>query len=127
PDIVVDRVTPGEFLQPTADLLPQLSEAEWLANMPGTAHEKKTFLNACGGSCHGFQMQMRARFDEASWRKIVTRIGYQERILVQPPGSVIKYDPATKHYSFGPRVANAPAEGGTGESGVSGDRFRNED
>ena len=101
-DIVVDRVSTSEFVPPTPDILPQLSEAEWLANLPGTAQEKQTFVNTCGGSCHGFQMQMRARFDEASWRNIVARMGYSERILVKPPGSSVQFDPATSEYTFGP-------------------------
>jgi virginiamycin B lyase len=101
-DIVVDRVTGGEYVPPAPDILPQLSEAEWLANLEGTAQEKKAFVNACGASCHGFQMQMRARFSEASWRNIVARMGYTERILVQPPGGSVRFDRATQTFSFGP-------------------------
>lgn len=102
PDIVTDRVSNTEYVPPTADILPQLSEAEWLANINGTAQEKKAFVNACGGSCHGFQYQMRARFNEASWRNLVARMGYVERILVQPPGGSVQYDPASNKWSFGP-------------------------
>ena len=87
-DIVVERVTTSEFLPPTPDILPQLSGSEWVANLPGTAQEKKSFVNSCGGSCHSFQMQMRARFDEANWRKLVLRMSdYGGRTLVGNPES----------------------------------------
>ena len=82
-DIVVERVTNSEYLPPTAAILPQLSGAEWVANLPGTAQEKKSFVNACGGSCHSFQMQMRARFDEPNWRKLILRMtDYGGRTLI---------------------------------------------
>lgn len=87
-DIVLERVTTSEFLPPTPDILPQLSGAEWVANLPGTAQEKKSFVNACGGSCHSFQMQMRARFDEANWRKLILKMSdYGGRTLVGSPES----------------------------------------
>jgi len=86
PDIVVERVTQSEYLPPTPEILTQLSGSEWVANLPGTAHEKKSFVNACGGSCHSFQMQMRARFDEANWRKLILRMtDYGGRMLVGRP------------------------------------------
>ena len=73
-EIVLERVTDSEFLPPTPDILPQLTEAEWVANLPGTGQEKKSFVNSCGGSCHGFQMQFRSRFSEQDWRKMVRRM-----------------------------------------------------
>ncbi len=101
-DIVTDRVSQSEYLPPTPELMPQLSPSEWLTNVEGTAQEKKAFVNACGGSCHSFQYQMRARFTEDSWRHIVGRMGYVERTLVQPPGGSVRYDPATNKWSYGP-------------------------
>ena len=86
PDIVVERVNNSEYLPPTPDILPQLTGAEWLANIPGTEQEKDAVVTTCGGSCHSFQNQARARFAEADWRKIVNRMSnYGNRTLVPPP------------------------------------------
>ena len=86
PDIVVHKVSNSAYLPPTADILPQLSGAEWLANMPGTEQEKDAVVTVCGGSCHSYQNPMRARFSEADWRKIVNRMSnYGNRTLVPPP------------------------------------------
>jgi hypothetical protein len=67
PEIVVEKVTESEYLPPTPDILPQLTGAEWLANMPGTQQEKDAVVGTCGSSCHSFQMQARARFSAADW------------------------------------------------------------
>jgi streptogramin lyase len=85
PDIVVEKITESEYLPPTPDILPQLTGAEWLANIPGTQREKDAVVGTCGSSCHSFQMQMRARYSEADWRKIVHRMtDYSYRILLAP-------------------------------------------
>jgi streptogramin lyase len=86
-DIVMERVTEGEFLPPTPEILAQMTDGEWLYNIPGTGQEKRIFSNYCGAGCHTYQMQMRSRFDERSWRLIVHRMtDYGGRILVGPPG-----------------------------------------
>ncbi len=85
PEIVVERVSPTEFLPPTAEILPQLTPAEWLANMPGTAQEKRVVLRACGIGCHGFDYPFRLKFDDASWEKLLTRmIDYGPRLMTTP-------------------------------------------
>jgi virginiamycin B lyase len=85
-DIVLDKVSNSEFLPPRPDIIAQLSDAEWLFNLDGTAQEKKIFANSCGTGCHTYQMQFRSRFDEKSWRLIVHRmLDYSGRIL-QGPG-----------------------------------------
>jgi hypothetical protein len=85
PDIVVEKITESEYLPPTPDILPQLTGAEWLANIPGTQQEKDAVVGTCGSSCHSFQMQARARYSEADWRKIVHRMtDYSYRILLAP-------------------------------------------
>jgi streptogramin lyase len=85
-DIVLERASNSEFLPPTPDIISQLSDAEWLFNIDGTAQEKRVFSNTCGTGCHTYQMQMRSRFDERSWRLIMHRmLDYNGRIL-QGPG-----------------------------------------
>ena len=85
PAIVVERVTSSAYLPPTPDILPQLTGAEWLANIPGTEQEKDALVGTCGSSCHSFQMQMRARYSANDWPKIVHRMtDYTYRILLEP-------------------------------------------
>jgi streptogramin lyase len=90
PDMVMKRVSDLEFLPPTPDIISQLSDAEWLYNLDGTGQEKKLFTNTCGTGCHTYQMQMRSRFDERSWRLIVHRmLDYSGRILQGPGDSKV--------------------------------------
>ena len=89
-DIVLSRVTESEFLPPSSEILPQLTDAEWLWNLPGTAQEKKIFSYTCS-NCHNLQWAFRVRYDERSWRLIVDRmLHYRTRLLRErlpfPPG-----------------------------------------
>ena len=69
PDIAMERITNGLFLPPTKDILSQLSGTEWLANMPGTAYEKRLFTNSCTNSCHGGDRPFMNKFDGATGPK----------------------------------------------------------
>jgi streptogramin lyase len=73
-DIVLQPRSQTDLLPPTDDVLAQLTGAEWLWNLPGTAEEKHTFTSTCGGGCHGYDQIMRNRFDERSWRLILFRM-----------------------------------------------------
>ncbi len=87
PDIVMERITNGLFLPPTRDILAQLSGAEWLANMPGTAQEKRLFTNGCTNSCHGGDRPFMQKFSPADWVKVVDRMtNYTHRILTNASG-----------------------------------------
>ncbi|OFW13786.1 MAG: hypothetical protein A3F70_18880 [Acidobacteria bacterium RIFCSPLOWO2_12_FULL_67_14] len=82
-DIVVQRITESEFLPPLPELLPQLTAAEWMANMPGTAQEKRLFLRGCSIGCHSLDYPFRVKHDAASWRKLLNRmIYYQGRMAI---------------------------------------------
>ena len=61
-------------LAPTSDVMSQLSGAEWLWNLPGTAEDKTTFVKACGIGRHSYENIFRNRYDERSWRLIVERM-----------------------------------------------------
>jgi virginiamycin B lyase len=61
-------------LPPTPEVMAQLSGAEWLWNLPGTAEEKSIFARSCGIGCHSYEMIFRNRYDERSWRLIVERM-----------------------------------------------------
>lgn len=82
PDIHVVRVSDTEFLPPRQDILDQLTGSEWLANMPGTAHEKQLVVNTCGMSCHGSERPFQVVYDERSWMLILRRMtNYAHRTL----------------------------------------------
>jgi len=73
-DIVLQRRSDTDFLPATDDVLSQLSGAEWVWNLPGTAEEKQTFSRTCGEGCHGYDQIMRNRLDERSWRLMIFRM-----------------------------------------------------
>ena len=97
-DIVLTRITDEEFLPPTPDVLSQLTDAEWLFNLPGTAMEKKIFSNSCGGSCHSYQMPFRSKFDERSWRLILHRMKNYGGRLVQRQTNMAEVTPEDHEY-----------------------------
>ena len=74
PDIVLERRSQTDYLPPTQDVLAQLTDAEWMWNLPGTAQEKQTISRMCGEGCHSYQQIFRNRFDERSWRLMVDRM-----------------------------------------------------
>ena len=81
-------ISQTQFLPPTRDILSQLSGAEWLSNMPGTAYEKRLFTNSCTNSCHGGDRPFMNSFDEAGWVKIVDRMtNYSHRVLTAHNGA----------------------------------------
>src|SRR5262249_5071740 len=73
-DIVLRRRVQGDLLPPIDDVLAQLTGAEWVWNLPGSAEEKLTFRSTCGEGCHGYDQIMRNRYDERSWRLILFRM-----------------------------------------------------
>src|ERR1700692_452319 len=72
-DIVLERVADTDALPATPEIERQLSGAELLWNMPGTAQEKATLQKNCS-SCHSWQQVFRNRYDERSWGLIVDRM-----------------------------------------------------
>jgi streptogramin lyase/mono/diheme cytochrome c family protein len=73
-DIVLQRRSETDFLPATDDVLSQLTGAEWVWNLPGTAEEKQTLSRVCGEGCHGYDQIMRNRLDERSWRLMIFRM-----------------------------------------------------
>jgi len=99
--MALERWSDSEFLPPTESLIPQLTDAEWLFNVPGTGQEKKLFQLSCGDGCHSYQMPMMSKFDERSWHLIIRRmLEYGGRTLVGPPR-------ANVDVIDGPQVATA--------------------
>jgi streptogramin lyase/mono/diheme cytochrome c family protein len=73
PDIVLERVAESDSLPASPELESQLSGAEILWNLPGTAEEKAMLQKNCSG-CHSWQQIFRSRYDEHGWRLIVDRM-----------------------------------------------------
>ena len=72
-DIVLERVADSDNFPASAALESQLSGAEILWNLPGTAEEKATLQKNCSG-CHSWQQIFRSRYDEHGWSLIVDRM-----------------------------------------------------
>ncbi len=72
-DLVLERVADSDNLPPSPELESQLSSAEILWNLPGTAEEKATLQKNCSG-CHSWQQIFRNRHDEHGWSLIVDRM-----------------------------------------------------
>jgi virginiamycin B lyase len=72
-DIILERVSDSDNLPASPALESQLSSAELLWNLPGTAEEKATLQKNCSG-CHSWQQIFRNRYDEHSWSLIVDRM-----------------------------------------------------
>jgi hypothetical protein len=54
-NIVLQRISKTELLPPTPEVLSQLTGAEWLMNIPGTAEQKRVLTLSCGFGCHSYQ------------------------------------------------------------------------
>jgi virginiamycin B lyase len=72
-EIVLERVADSDNLPASPELESQLSGAEILWNLPGTAEEKATLQKNCSG-CHSWQQIFRSRYDEHGWNLIVDRM-----------------------------------------------------
>jgi streptogramin lyase/cytochrome c5 len=72
-DIVLERVSDSDNLPASPEIESQLSSAEILWNLPGTAEEKATFGKDCS-QCHSWQQIFRNHYDERSWGLIVDRM-----------------------------------------------------
>src|SRR6266550_5012969 len=72
-DILLERVADSDNLPASPALESQLSSAELLWNLPGTAEEKAMLQKNCSG-CHSWQQIFRNRYDEHSWSLIVDRM-----------------------------------------------------
>ncbi len=72
-DIVLERVADSDNLPASPELESQLSSAELLWNLPGTAEEKAMLQKNCSG-CHSWQQIFRSRYDEHGWSLIVDRM-----------------------------------------------------
>lgn len=59
-------------LRKTADLVPQLTDAEWLASIPGTVSQKKRLLGCT--NCHTLERTLRSTHDADGWLVVLERM-----------------------------------------------------
>ena len=90
-DIVLENISDAkDNLAPAPEAESQLSGAELLWNLPGTAKEKDEFKRACGEGCHSYQQIFRNRYDERSWRVLVSRMLHRGGgPLINPPAQPV--------------------------------------
>jgi virginiamycin B lyase len=69
-DVAADKTAIADFaLRKTDDLAAQLSNAEWLASMPGTDAQKGQLLNCVG--CHTLERALRSNYGADDFMKVV--------------------------------------------------------
>ncbi|HXY98721.1 MAG TPA: carboxypeptidase regulatory-like domain-containing protein [Stellaceae bacterium] len=75
-------------LRKTKTLVPQLSNAEWIASVPGTVEQKASLLNCVG--CHTLERPLTARYDADAFVEVLRRMaGYaQSSTPLQPQRKV---------------------------------------
>jgi streptogramin lyase len=83
-DIALERVSNSDFLPAAQEIESQMSGAELVWNLDGTAEEKRAF-RGCASGCHSYEQVLRNRYDERSWRAIVHRMmHYNGASLINP-------------------------------------------
>jgi virginiamycin B lyase len=85
-------------LSKASDLAAQLTNAEWLASMPGTA-EEKTSVRGCA-HCHTMELVTRSRHDAKAWVPVI------ERMAGYPPLSF----PLMVQKTPAPRIGGGPPQ-----------------
>ena len=95
-------------LKQTTDLAPQLTNAEWIASMPGSDEQKK-FLLSCN-SCHSYQPIVNSTHDAKAFLQVFDRMaGYYPGSTLQHPQRLV----GTARRNLGGGAGNAMgAEGG---------------
>jgi streptogramin lyase len=72
--IAADRTAAVDLrLRATADISLQMTNAEWLASMPGTDGQKAALLNCT--VCHTLQPIVRSKHTAAQWLRVIQRMG----------------------------------------------------
>jgi len=75
-DVAGEKTAKADLkLAKTKRLPSQLSNAEWMASIPGTEEQKSTLLNCVG--CHTLERIVRSNYDAEEWTHIIHRmLGY---------------------------------------------------
>jgi virginiamycin B lyase len=72
-EVAVEQTTTADLkLHKTTNLPSQLTNAEWLASMPGTEEQKSFLLNCVG--CHTLERVVRSTHDADEWTQVIWRM-----------------------------------------------------
>jgi virginiamycin B lyase len=88
-------------LKKTDNLVPQLTDAEWLLSVPGTENQKKQLLGCT--NCHTLERTLRSTYDAAAMKQVLERMaGYANQSFplhpqrrVSPPNLVRRFGAGT--------------------------------
>jgi hypothetical protein len=88
-DVVADKSATADIkLKPARNLPAQMSNAEWLASMPGTDGQKKALLNCIG--CHDIDRVVRSTHDADEFMQVFDRMaGYYPGSTPENPQRLI--------------------------------------
>src|SRR5262245_20513734 len=73
-DVTASGATADLKLTKVRNVVPQLSNGEWLASIPGEDRFKASFLLDCQG-CHSLQRIFTSAYNPAEWEQVFTRMG----------------------------------------------------
>ena len=90
-DLVAQKTTTVDLkLRKTKNIVPQLTNAEWLLSIPGTTEQKATLLNCVG--CHTLERIVRSTHDADEFTQVIWRMmGYAQ--VSQPIKPQRRMDP----------------------------------
>src|SRR5215831_2942557 len=90
-DVLEHKTTTADLkLRKTKDLVPQLTNAEWMMSVPGTAEQKANLLNCVG--CHTLERTVRSTHSADGFTQVIWRMnGYAQ--VSQPIKPQRRVDP----------------------------------
>jgi virginiamycin B lyase len=72
-DVTAQKTATADLkLHKVKDITPQLTNAEWLASMPGTEEQKSFILNCA--TCHSFERIVKSQHDADEWMQLYPRM-----------------------------------------------------
>jgi len=72
-DVTADKTTTADvLLRKAKNIASQLTDAEWLASIPGTDNQKKQLLGCT--NCHTLERTLRSTHDAESWMRVLERM-----------------------------------------------------
>jgi streptogramin lyase len=90
-DVIAEKTATADLkLRKTKNLVSQLTNAEWLASMPGTEEQKASLLNCVG--CHTLERVVRSTHDADEWTHVIWRMNNYAQVS-QPIKPQRRMDP----------------------------------
>jgi virginiamycin B lyase len=90
-DVAADKTTTADLrLKKTKNLVSQMTNADWLASMPGS-DDQKAFLLGCNG-CHTYERIVRSTHNAEEWTQVIPRMMHYAQVS-QPIKPQPRMDP----------------------------------